>query len=255
MKAIIACLPLVLLTACATPLRSYQPAAHQEVEFNQGIGAVTWQGDGAVLTMYPTFHYQSPGDIPTFTLMVQNTTNHDIDFVPETITASLDGHPCHVYTLDEHVSEIRRAARRKQITLAVLGGVAAGASAYAASHSSTTYTSFGAVGHRSFYSTGTIFQHTTIHPGMTVVGQVMVRAAPKRPSPIAGGRAREVGVAVSLLRPASLRTPQDGQQNKTQTSGYREHELHHVCPLRCNFPRCILNGTIRLRSRAPPTAM
>jgi len=75
------------------------------------------------------------------------------------------------------------------------------------------------------------------------------------PSPIAGGRAREVGVAVSLLRPASLRTPQDGQQNKTQTSGYREHELHHVCPLRCNFPRCILNGTIRPRSRAPPTAM
>jgi hypothetical protein len=47
-------------------------------------------------------------------------------------------------------------------------------------------------------------------------------------SPVAGGRTREVGMAVSLLGPTSLGTSQNGQQNKTQTSSNREHELHHV---------------------------
>ncbi len=57
----------------------------------------------AVLTIYPTFRYQSPSDIPTFTLMVQNKTNHNVDFDPESIHAYLDGHECHVYTLEERV--------------------------------------------------------------------------------------------------------------------------------------------------------
>jgi hypothetical protein len=40
--------------------------------------------------MYPTFRFQTPSDIPTFTLMVQNKTNHDIDFQPESIHAYFD---------------------------------------------------------------------------------------------------------------------------------------------------------------------
>jgi hypothetical protein len=47
-------------------------------------------GKFLVLTMYPTFRFQTPSDIPTFTLMVQNKTNHDIDFQPESIHAYFD---------------------------------------------------------------------------------------------------------------------------------------------------------------------
>lgn len=100
------------------------------------------------MTMYPTFRYQSAGDIPTFTLMVQNRSDHAIDFVPEQIDASIDDRAAHVYTLEERVGEIRRSARRRQIALAIAGGLAAGASAYAASHQTTTYSSYGFVGNR-----------------------------------------------------------------------------------------------------------
>jgi hypothetical protein len=185
--------------------------------YDQGIGAITWETDEAVLTMYPTFRLQSPSDIPTFTLMVQNKTDRNIDFAPGSIQAYLDGHDCHVYTLEERVGEIRSAAKRKQIALAVIGGLAAGAAAYGASHQTTTYSSYGQVGHHQFWSSGTIqtydpaagifagaafgaatgvgihqiakaagyeeqaaqaiFQHSTIRPGTTIVGQVMLKPA------------------------------------------------------------------------------
>jgi hypothetical protein len=102
------------------------------VEFNQGVGTVTVQATDATLMMYSTFRYQAPNDIPTFRLMVQNTSNHDIDFDPETLTATLDADECHVYTMEERVQEIRRSATRKKIALAIVGGLAAGAAGYAA---------------------------------------------------------------------------------------------------------------------------
>jgi hypothetical protein len=147
--------------------------------------------------------------------MVTNKTNHDIDFNPESMTAALDNRQCHIYTLKERVSDIHKAAVRKQVALAILGGIAAAGAGYAASHQTTTYSSAGFVGHRSFYSSGTIrtydpasgifagaavgavtgvgihqiakaagyeeqaaqgiFQRTTIHPGETVAGQVELR--------------------------------------------------------------------------------
>jgi len=206
-----------VLTGCATQLTSYAPTANQTVVYDQGVGAITWETDETVLTIYPTFRFQSPSDIPTFTLMVQNKTNHDIDFVPENIHAYFDERECHVYTLEERVGEIRSSAKRKQIALAVLGGLAAGAAAYGASHQTATYSSYGVVGHRQYWSSGTIqvydpasgilagaavgvatgvgihqiarsagyeeqaaegiFQHSTIRPGTTMVGQVMLKRA------------------------------------------------------------------------------
>jgi hypothetical protein len=203
------------MTGCATPLTTYSPTAGQAVEFNQGVGTVTVQTTEATVMMYPTFRYQSPDDIPTFTLMVQNTSTHDIDFDPASLTATLDAQECHVYSMEERVLEIRRSATRKKIALAIAGGLAAGAAGYAAAHQTTTYTSVGYVGRRSFYTTGTIqtydpasgifagaavgaatgvgihqidraagyqeqvaqgiFQRTTIHPGTTVVGQIELK--------------------------------------------------------------------------------
>jgi hypothetical protein len=216
-RSVIACSTLILLTGCATQLTSYAPTANQNVVYDQGIGAITWEADGLALTMYPTFNYQSPSDIPTFTLMVQNKTSRNIDFLPESIHAYLDGHDCHVYTLQERVGEIRSAATRKKIALAVLGGVAAAGAGYAASHQTTTYSGYATNGYRSVWTSGTIqsydpasgifagaavgaatgvgihqiakaagyqeqaaqaiFQHSTVRPGTTIVGQVMLKPA------------------------------------------------------------------------------
>jgi hypothetical protein len=167
--------------------------------------------------MYPTFRYQSASDIPTFTLMVQNKTDHNIDFIPESIHAYLDDRDCHVYTLEERIAEIRSAAKRKQIALAMVGAMAAAGAGYAASHQTTTYSGYATNGYRSVWTSGTIqtydpasgilagaavgaatgvgihqiaraagyeeqaaqaiFQHSTIRPGTTIVGQVMLKPA------------------------------------------------------------------------------
>ena len=150
MRALVACSICALFAGCATQLTSYPPTPNQRVQYDQGVGAVTWETQDAVLTMYPTFRYRSPGDIPTFTL-VQNKTDHNIDFVPDSIHAWLDNGPCHVYTLEERVSEIRSARPRKQIALAIAGGLAAAGAGYAAAHQTTTVNSYGFVGNRSFF--------------------------------------------------------------------------------------------------------
>ena len=126
--------------------------------------------------------------------------------------------------MEERIGEIRSSAKRKQVALAVVGGLAAGAAAYGASHQTTTYNSYGAatsvnsygaVRQTQFFSSGTIqtydpaagilagaavgaatgigihqianaaghqeqaaegiFQHTTVPPGTTIVGQVMLK--------------------------------------------------------------------------------
>jgi uncharacterized protein YceK len=216
MSKLVALMMAVLaLTGCATRLTTYVPSEGQAVTYDQGVGTITAETNDATIMIYPTFRYQDPSEIPTFTLMVQNRTNHDIDFDPQALSASLDNEQCHVYSMEERVSEIRRAAKRKQIALAIVGGLAAGAAAYGASHQTTTYSGVGYVGHRAFYTSGTIqtydpaagifagaavgaatgvgihqiakaagyqeqaaqgiFQRTTIHAGTTAVGQIELK--------------------------------------------------------------------------------
>lgn len=211
---------MIALGGCATTVTSYVPSEGQAVAYEQGVGTVTAITADATVMIYPTFRYQSPSDIPTFTLMIQNTTNHDIDFNPQTLNASLDSQQCHVYSLEERVSEIRRAARNKQIALAIVGGLAAAGAGYAASHQTVSYSNVGYAGNRTFYSSGTvniydpaagifagaavgavtgvgihqisraagyeeqaaqgIFQRTTIHPGATVIGQIELKTPSSR---------------------------------------------------------------------------
>jgi hypothetical protein len=215
LKGIACVLGICALSGCATPLTTYKPADNQIVMYNQGVGTITDDSPNFSLLMYPTFKYQSPADRPTLTLMVQDRSNHPIDFDPEGVRAFLDGRECHVYTLEERVGEIRRQKRRKQIALAIAGGLAAGAAGYAASHSTTTYSGYGYVGYRPFYASGTIqtydpaagilagaavgaatgigirqienaaafqeqaaqgiFQHTTVPTGTTVAGQIVLK--------------------------------------------------------------------------------
>lgn len=203
------------LSGCAT-VTTYQPSPSQQVVYTDGVGEIRAETDSAVFTIYPTFKYQGPSDIPTFTLMVQNKGGQSLDFVPAQIAAYVDDKPCGVYSLEERVAQIHSSKVKKQIALAVLGGLAAGASAYAASHSTATYTSYGHVGRAGFYQTATIrtydpgagifagavvagatglavgqvarnanseeaaaqgiFQRNTIAPGATVVGQLMLKA-------------------------------------------------------------------------------
>jgi len=208
-------LSVCVLGGCAAPLVTYKPAENQIVSYNEGVGTITDDEAEYSLIMYPTFKYQSPSDLPTFTLMVVDRSQNPIDFDPAGVRAFLDDKECHVYTLEQRVSEIQRKKRQKQIALAIAGGLAAGAAAYGASHQTTTYTSYGYVGYHPIMMTGTIqtydplagilagaavgaatgvgihqlenaaayqeqaaqgiFQHSTVTAGSTVAGQIMLK--------------------------------------------------------------------------------
>jgi hypothetical protein len=171
---LISALSLCVLGGCAAPLVTYKPADNQFVAYNEGVGTITDDEPEYSLIMYPTFKYQAPADLPTFTLMVQDHSQRSIDFDPAGVRAFLDGQECHVYTLEQRVSEIHREKIRKQVALAIAGGLAAGAAGYAASHSTTTYNSYGYVGYHPVVMSGTI---QTYDPAAGILAGAAVGAA------------------------------------------------------------------------------
>jgi hypothetical protein len=88
--------------------------------------------------MYPAFRTQGFTE-PTFVLGYANNSSTKEDFSAANVKAFFRGQPVPVYTYTEKVAQIQSDKRSKQIALAILGGLAAGAAAYNASHQ--TYTS------------------------------------------------------------------------------------------------------------------
>jgi hypothetical protein len=85
------------------------------------------------LFMYATYKMQGPTQ-PTFTIGFANNSSAPVEFGPENVKAFFRGAPVPVYTYPERIEEIQVEKRGKQIALAILGGIAAGAAAYSASH-------------------------------------------------------------------------------------------------------------------------
>lgn len=75
---------------------------------------------------------------PTFTIGYANNAEVPVNFSTDNVKAFFRGEPVRIYTYTEKIDEIQSNKRAKQIALAVLGAVAAGAAAYSASR--TTYT-------------------------------------------------------------------------------------------------------------------
>jgi len=193
---------LVCLLAGCTTLTTYKPTPNNpNVMYEQGTGSVTWDAPAFSLTMFPTFRYEKTQDIPVFTLMLYNKTNADLDFDPGVMQAWFNDQPAKIYSLEERVQDIHNAKVARQVALAIVAGLAAGAAAYSASHTVTnsygggtitTYDPFAGMlaGATVGAATGVgiqqieanaaneeqaaqgIFQHTTVRPGMTAVGQI-----------------------------------------------------------------------------------
>lgn len=197
----------------------------------------------------PTFLYETESDPPTFTLSVTNTSKRGIDVDPVKFEAFIDDQPAHVYSLVERVQEIRTSAARKETVVAVLGVAAAAAGAYGASHSTDTSVIQGVAHHRAFTETVTtktydpaagiltgvlvlkatdvgikqiqnaagsqekaaqaIFQHTSVAPHETVLGQIVVK------SPGAKFTKVRVLVAVAGGKPQEFVFVRQRHSNKT----------------------------------------
>lgn len=124
-----------VLSGCST-LIAYRPHAtseYQTLKYVQGVGTLAVKNDDHEIFIYSTFKTQGSTQ-PTFTIGYANNSAGAVDFSADNVKAYFRGVPVPIYTYTDKVDEIQTDKRSKQITLAILGGLAAGAAAYGASH-------------------------------------------------------------------------------------------------------------------------
>ncbi len=147
--------PILLLHGCSTVV-TYNPQTtneQQTVSYSQGIGAVSEKSGHHEIAIYPTFRTQGT-DRPTFNMSYANNSEQSIQFGIENISAYFRGEPVKIYSFESRIAEIQLQKRTKQVVLAVLGGIAAGAAAYGASHQTYRQNYSGSVWNNRGYVTG-----------------------------------------------------------------------------------------------------
>jgi len=124
-----------LLSGCSS-LITYRPQTTsdaQSLKYVQGVGTLAVKNEDHEIFMYPTFKTQGPKQ-PTFTIGYANNSGAPVDFTSDNVKAYFRGVQVPIYSYTDMVDEIQSDKRGKQIALAILGGVVAGAAAYGASH-------------------------------------------------------------------------------------------------------------------------
>jgi len=149
------------LSGCSTMV-AYSPKANapiQSLKYTQGVGTVTEKNESQEIFMYPTFRTQGT-TMPTFTIGYANNGGEAVDFTPDNVKAFFRGQPVPIYTYTERIAEIQSEKQAKQIALAIVGGLAAGAAAYGASRQTyrSNYSGYtaGPRGVRTFAGTNTV---------------------------------------------------------------------------------------------------
>lgn len=125
----------VLVTGCATPI-AYTPRvskdAPQSLKYTDGVGVLSEKDETREVFAYPRFKTQAPTQ-PTFTIGYANNTSSAVNFSTDNVKAYFRGAPVQIYTYTERIAEIQSEKQAKQVALAIIGGLAAGAAAYGAS--------------------------------------------------------------------------------------------------------------------------
>lgn len=151
----------VAMSGCSTMVTySGKPNAPvQTIKYTQGVGSVIEKNEVQEIFMYPTFKMQGP-TMPTFTIGYANNADEPVNFTTDNVKAYFRGQPVPIYTYTERVAEIKSEKQSQQIALAIVGGLAAGAAAYGASHRTyqSNYNGYvaGRGGVTSFYGANTV---------------------------------------------------------------------------------------------------
>jgi hypothetical protein len=125
----------VLVSGCSTTI-AYTPRANPETQqtlkYTDGVGTLSEKDEARELFVYSRFKTQGPTQ-PTFTIGYANNTAEPVNFSTDNIKAYFRGAPVQIYTYTERIAEIQSEKQAKQVALAIIGGLAAGAAAYGAS--------------------------------------------------------------------------------------------------------------------------
>lgn len=133
-RAACASIALSVFSGCSTMyVYRPQPAETQSIKYVQGVGTMTAREADHELYMYATYKMQGPS-YPTFTIGYANNSAAPVNFSTANVKAYFRGVPVPIYTYPERIEEINTEKTGKKVALAILGGLAAGAAAYGASH-------------------------------------------------------------------------------------------------------------------------
>lgn len=170
---------LLVLTGCSTMVAysAKQASPTQSIRYTQGVGTVSERDELQEVFMYPTFKAQGVTQ-PTFTIGFANNSGEPINFTPDNVKAFFRGQPVQIYSYTERIAEIQSERQAKQIALAIIGGLAAGAAAHSASRQTYTsnYSGFvsGRRGITNFAGTGTT---TVYNPAAGILAGAAVGGA------------------------------------------------------------------------------
>lgn len=142
-----------LSTGCSTMV-TYTPQVQgtkQTLRYTQGVGTLSVKDEDQEVFMYPTYRAQGT-QRPTFTIGYANNGQDEVNFSPANVKATFRGVPVPVYTYVDRLAEIQSEKQAQQVALAIVGGLAAGAAAYNASHRTYTTNHNGFLRTRSGYA-------------------------------------------------------------------------------------------------------
>jgi len=138
----------LFVSGCATANITYTPRPAQDtaqtLKYTDGVGTLTEKDETRELFVYSRFKMQGASQ-PTFTLGYANNTAAPVNFSTDNVKAYFRGAPVQIYTYTERIAEIQSEKQAKQVALAIIGGLAAGAAAYGASRQTYRQNYSGAV--------------------------------------------------------------------------------------------------------------
>lgn len=110
--------------------------------------------------------------------LTYDNSGEPINFAPENVKAFFRGQPVQIYTYTERIAEIQSEKQAKQIALAIIGGLAAGAAAHSASRQTYTsnYSGF-ASGRRGITNFGGSSTTTVYNPAAGILAGAAVGGA------------------------------------------------------------------------------
>jgi hypothetical protein len=134
MRILLACALCALVAGCATTETvQFRPKAQQQALIRDGQAALTSRRPNSIVMIRPAARQFQAGGRPVYAVAIYNLSNRPIDFrmanVQVVQTVNQQTVELKVFTYEELAQE----ERNRQVAMAIIGGLAAGANAYSAS--------------------------------------------------------------------------------------------------------------------------
>jgi hypothetical protein len=134
MRIVVACALCALVAGCArTETVQFRPKAQQQAMIRDGQAALVSRSKNSIVMVRPASRQFQTGGRPVYVLAITNLGGMPVNFLMANVavTQYVNGQPLALQVLT--FEQLATEERNRQIAVAIIGGLAAGANAYSAS--------------------------------------------------------------------------------------------------------------------------